>query len=239
MEILENNELIIARREVNFDSIRLSRKMPEITEVNRNIQIVFHPFFAVTYTRARMGKYRQGGCFRQDSNERICAKGIFKLAVFKNGYSNFMAYILATAAFWVLFLLLVPGFERPRYYPTLLFSALLALVADLCGVVFDQWAYYGPVVGTISLWSDLGIAPAESGLFIYFFPGSANWFIKICYFIVWSVSNAAGEWFFVWVGWIGYDHWNPIRATIFYIFYWSAVWAQEYWYNATGRLKGR
>ena len=78
-----------------------------------------------------------------------------------------MAYILVTVALWVFFLLWVP-YERTRYYPTLLFSALLALVADLYGVTFDQWAYHGPVVGTLSLWSDLGIAPAESGLFIVF-----------------------------------------------------------------------
>jgi hypothetical protein len=148
-----------------------------------------------------------------------------------------MAYILATFALWVCFLIWVPVPQRRNYYPTLLFGALLGVVADLCGVVFDQWAYYGPAVGGLSLWSDLGIAPAESGLFIRLFPLKANRIGKIAYLMLWSISNAAMEWFFVWVGWIGYDHWNPIRAAIFYFLFWGAVWGQEYWYNATGRLK--
>lgn len=154
-----------------------------------------------------------------------------------NGYNNFMAYILATIALWVLFFILVPRPERRNYYSTLLFAALLAMIADLLGVVLDQWAYYGPVVGSLSLWSDLGIAPAEGGLFIRFFPATANRLIKIAYLALWAVSNAALEWFFVWVGWINYDRWNPVRATVFYGFFWSAVWLQEYWYNATARLR--
>jgi hypothetical protein len=148
-----------------------------------------------------------------------------------------MAFILVTIVLWILFFLLIPNSERREYYSTLLFSALLAVIADLCGVVFDQWAYYGPVVGTLSLWSDLGIAPAESGLFIYYFPLKAGRLVKIGYLAFWSLGNAAFEWFFVWVGWIGYDHWNPVRATVFYVVYWIAVGSQEYWYNATNRLR--
>ena len=150
-----------------------------------------------------------------------------------------MAFILATLVLWTLFFLLIPNHERFRYYPTISFSALLALVADVCGVTFDQWAYYGLVIGTLSLWSDLGIAPAESVLFIKFFPVNGYLFGKIVYLAIWSIVNAAFEWFFVRMGWIGYDHWNPMRATVFYFFYWTVIWTQEYWYNATGRLKNR
>jgi hypothetical protein len=148
-----------------------------------------------------------------------------------------MAFILVTVALWIFLFILIPYRVRSRYYPTLLFSALLALVADLCGVTFDLWAYHGPVVGTLSLWSDLGIAPAESGLFIRFFPILSNRWIKIGYFTIWSIGNAWCEWLFAWAGWIAYDHWNPIRATVFYFLYWIAVWGQEYWYNVTGRLR--
>lgn len=148
-----------------------------------------------------------------------------------------MAYILVAVALWVFFFWLISDSERAKYYPTLLFSALLALVADLCGVTLDQWAYHGPVVGTLSLWSDLGIAPAESGLFMRFYPAPFNKLAKIFYFTIWSMVNTLGEWLFVQQGWIVYDRWNPIRATVFYYLYWTAVWAQEYWYNATGRLK--
>jgi hypothetical protein len=149
-----------------------------------------------------------------------------------------MAYILATFALWTLFFLLIPIPERRKYYPTLLFSALLGLIADLYGVLSDQWVYHGPVVGALSLWSDLGIAPAESGLLIRFFPSKASRLLKSGYIALWSLGNAACEWFFVWMGWIGYIHWNSFRATIFYGIYWGAVLAQEYWYNATGRLRG-
>ncbi len=148
-----------------------------------------------------------------------------------------MAYILVAVALWVLFFWFIADYERGKYYPTLLFSALLALVADLFGVTFDQWAYHGPVVGALSLWSDLGIAPAESGLFMRFYPTPFNKAAKICYFTIWSMGNALGEWLFVQQGWIVYHRWTPIRAAVFYYLYWAAVWTQEYWYNATGRLK--
>jgi hypothetical protein len=154
-----------------------------------------------------------------------------------NGYTNSMAYILTTITLWVLFFIMVPHPNWRKYYPTLLLAALLGIISDLLGVVQKQWVYHGPVVGALSLWSDLGIAPAEAGLFIHLSPTTANRFIKIGYLLLWSVGNAAFEWFFVWVGWIGYNHWNPLRATIFYSAYWVVIWSQEYWYNRTGRLK--
>jgi hypothetical protein len=152
-----------------------------------------------------------------------------------------MAYILPTITLWVLFILLVPVREWRKYYPTLIFSALLGTVSDLLGVVLDQWAYYGPVVGALSLWSDLGIAPAEGGLFIRLFPmkkfGARTRYIQILYWGLWAFSNAILEWFFVWVGWIGYNHWNPLKAFIFYLFFFGLIWAQEYWYNGIGKLR--
>lgn len=148
-----------------------------------------------------------------------------------------MAYILTTVALWAIFALLVPFHEWRKYYPTLLFSALLGIIADLLGVVFDQWVYYGPIVGNLSLWSDLGIAPAEGGLFIRLFPNKGNRLIQSGFWLLWSVGNALFEWFFVWVGWIGYDHWNPFRASIFYLLFFGMIWFQEYVYNGTKRLK--
>jgi hypothetical protein len=154
-----------------------------------------------------------------------------------NGHTNVMSYILTTIALWVTFFILVPVKAWRKYYPTLIFAALLGTISDLLGVVLDQWAYYGPVVGALSLWSDLGIAPAEAGLFIRFFPSPSKSWLQIGYWILWAIGNAAFEWFFVWVGWIGYDHWNPLRAGIFYLFFFAAIWFQEYWYNGTDCLK--
>ena len=148
-----------------------------------------------------------------------------------------MSYIFATFTLWVLFFLINPRKYWRSYYPTIIFSALLGTISDLCGVVFDQWAYYGPVVGALSLWSDLGIAPAEGALFIRLLPSGRPISIKLLYLSGWSFINAAFEWFFVWVGWIGYDHWNPGRAFCFYIFFFGMIWLQEFWYNGTGRLR--
>lgn len=151
-----------------------------------------------------------------------------------------MAYLLSTFAMWVIFGLLVSWRDWRKYYPVLIFTALLATVCDLSGVVFDQWIYHGPVVGGLSLWSDLGIAPAEGGIFVRLYPVRRGVLRKIGYLLGWSAFNAFFEWYFVRVGWIGYDQWNPIRAFIFYVLFFSLIWVQEYWYNGTGRLgKGR
>ncbi len=147
-----------------------------------------------------------------------------------------MPYILTTITLWIVFGALVPFREWRKYYPALLFSALLGTICDLLGVVFDQWSYYGPVVGQLSLWSDLGIAPAEGGLFIRLFPQKKS-FIRTLYFGLWALANALMEWFFVWVGWIGYNQWNFVKAFIFYLFFFGLIWVQEYWYNGTGKLR--
>lgn len=150
-----------------------------------------------------------------------------------------MAYIIITAMLWILFISLAPCREWRRYYPSLVFSGLLAIASDLFGVIWNQWAYQGPIVGGLSLWSVLGIAPAEGGLFIRLFPASEHWYIKTGYLIGWSLLNTVGEWFFVQAGWIQYLQWNSFRAFLFYLFFFGAVWLQEYWYNATGRLRRR
>ncbi len=148
-----------------------------------------------------------------------------------------MAYILVTIALWAIFALVVPFSKWRDYYPTLLATALLGTLCDLLGVTFDQWIYYGPTVGHLSLWSDLGIAPAEGGLFVRFFPKQLSHVYQVIYIVGWSLLNALFEWFFVWMGWIGYDHWSVLRAFIFYILFFLVIWWQESWYNGTGRIQ--
>lgn len=150
-----------------------------------------------------------------------------------------MVYIVTSIFLWLTCLLLVRVKGIQEYYSTIIFSALLGVISDLLGIVFNQWTYHGPTVGGLSLWSVLGIAPAEGGLFIRFFPTQQHWIIKICYLMIWSLLNTAGEWFFVQAGWIGYIQWNVFRAFLFYLFFFGAVWLQEYWYNATGRVRRR
>jgi hypothetical protein len=148
-----------------------------------------------------------------------------------------MAYILPTLFLMIVFARFIPIRQWRSYYPTLLFTAVLGTVCDLCGVVFHQWVYYGPVVGGLSLWSDLGIAPLEGALFIRLFSGSWRIGKSLLYLLGWAAGNAFFEWFYVQAGWIGYDHWNPLRAFLFYIFFFSLVWLQEYWYNGAGRVR--
>lgn len=150
-----------------------------------------------------------------------------------------MSYLIITLLLWAVFVWVNPYGDWRRYYPSLIFAALFAIVSDLLGIVHHQWIYNGPTVGGLSLWSVLGIAPAEGGLFIRFFPTQQHWIIKICYLMIWSLLNTAGEWFFVQAGWIGYIQWNVFRAFLFYLFFFGAVWLQEYWYNATGRVRRR
>ena len=150
-----------------------------------------------------------------------------------------MSYILTTFFLWFFFGWLNRFRDWRKYYPSLIFSALLAVVADLLGFVLNQWAYHGPTVGGLSLWSVLGIAPAEGGLFIRLFPMRHHWLLKISYLFGWSLLNTSGEWFFVETGWIEYIQWNVLRALLFYFFFFGAIWVQEYWYNGTGRITGR
>ena len=145
--------------------------------------------------------------------------------------------MLATLFLWAVFGWLEPFRKWRKYYPSLILSALLAIVSDLFGVVLNQWANHGPTVGGLSLWSVLGIAPAEGGLFIRFFPAQHRWLVIISYLLFWSLINTVGEWFFVQAGWIEYIQWNVFRAFLFYLFFFGAVWLQEYWYNGTGRVR--
>ena len=148
-----------------------------------------------------------------------------------------MAYIFVTLLLWAALIFLLHFNQWKNYYPTLLFSALFSLVSDLYGVVSNQWTYCGPTVGGLSLWSVLGIASAEGGLFIGLFPKAKSFLVKISYWISWALLNTIAERFFVWAGWIGYLQWNSRRAFLFYLFFFGAVWLQEYWHNGAGRLR--
>jgi hypothetical protein len=148
-----------------------------------------------------------------------------------------MAYLLPTLLLAICLALILPRRDWRAYYPLLLFAALLGTVSDLCGVVYQQWVYYGPVVGGLSLWSDLGIAPLEAAIFIRLFNRQWRMSKRLGYLWVWSAGNAFFEWAYVRFGWIGYHHWNPGRAFLFYLFFFSLVWLEEYWYNGTGRLR--
>lgn len=148
-----------------------------------------------------------------------------------------MPYIFTTVILWSLFLVLVQFKGLRKYYPTILFSALLGTLSDILGLVLNQWIYHGPTIGGLSLWSVLGIASAEGGIFIRLFPKQKNFLIKIGYWVSWALLNTVAERFFVWAGWIGYYQWNSFRAFLFYLFFFGAIWLQEYWYNGTGRLR--
>jgi hypothetical protein len=60
---------------------------------------------------------------------------------------------------------------------------------------------------------------------------------KIGYWFVWALLNTLGELLLVKAGWIGYIQWDSIRAFIYYLSFFSAIWLQEYWYNGTGRVR--
>lgn len=148
-----------------------------------------------------------------------------------------MVYIYSTIAVWTAFFVLIPVRRWRDYYPVILFSALLGLVCDIYGVAYQQWVYHGPIVGGLSLWANLGIAPAEGGLFIRLYPTGKKWFIQGGYLGAWAFINMVLERLFVAAGWIGYQRWNSGRAFIFYLAFFGLVGLQEYWYNGSGRLR--
>jgi len=148
-----------------------------------------------------------------------------------------MIYIWCTLILWVLFKLCVPWREWRNYYPVFLFSALLGTVCDLWGIVNGQWLYHGPTVGGLSLWSVIGMAAAEGGLFIRLYPTGRGWGMQLLYLFGWAVVNTVCEWGFVQAEWIGYLRWNPLKAFIFYLFFFGTVGLQEYAYNGTKRLR--
>lgn len=148
-----------------------------------------------------------------------------------------MEYILSTAVVWILFALAVPFRKWREYYTLLIFTALLGTVSDIGGVVFNQWRYYGPTVGGVSLWSNLGIAPPVAGLFIRLYPSSEKTLIQGVYLGAWALLNTLLEGFFVLAGWIIYHQWNSWRAFVFYVAFFGLIGLQEYWYNGTGKLR--
>ncbi len=148
-----------------------------------------------------------------------------------------MAYIICFLFLWCILVLIVPYRDFRKFYPSMIFTGLVGIVCDLYGVASRQWTYNGPTVGGLSLWSVLGIASAEGGLFIRLFPEAKNYQIKIAYWVGWALLNTIAERIFVWAGLVGYIQWNSFRAFLFYLFFFGAVWLQEYWYNGTGRLR--
>ena len=101
-----------------------------------------------------------------------------------------LAYRLVGVGLWLLFLLIVPRRQWRALYPTLLFTALLAIVADLLGVVYGQWEYIGPTTGGLSLWSDLGFAPPTRGLAVYI---SKRYPVDLVELVLWIGANGLGE----------------------------------------------
>jgi len=128
-----------------------------------------------------------------------------------------MSYVLLTIGLWAGFFWAVRPNEWRRYYPLMLFGALLGTVSDLIGVTTFQWHYFGPTTGGLSLWSDLGVAPAEAGLFSWSMRRFARWQWTVWAF--WTIGNALGEWVFVRQDWIAYGYWHPIKAFLFYVGY--------------------
>ena len=120
-----------------------------------------------------------------------------------------------TIMFWAAFFWAVRPREWRRYYPQVLFGALLGTICDLVGVTTFQWHYFGPTTGGLSLWADLGVAPAEAGLFIWSLRRFARWQWAAWGF--WTIGNAFGEWLFVRRDWIVYGYWHPIKAFLFYV----------------------
>lgn len=140
-----------------------------------------------------------------------------------------MAYALTGLGLWFAFFLLVPRGEWRNYYSTVIFTALLATVSDLLGVVYRQWVYIGPTVGGLSLWSDLGIAPPQGGLAAYFhrkYPARAwaNW-------LFWAGANALGERLFLQWGLIQYVNWTSLKATLFYLLFFALIYLQDRFFS--------
>ena len=126
-----------------------------------------------------------------------------------------MGYILLTAAFWLAFFRFVPRSEWRSLYPRMLFGGLCGTIADLIGVGTFQWHYLGPTVCGLSLWADLGVAPAQAGLFAWTFRRFPGRLWPIWGF--WILGNTLGEWLFVKRGWILYGYWQPVKAFLFYV----------------------
>ncbi len=143
-----------------------------------------------------------------------------------------MPYRLVGLGLWFLYLLIVPRREWRDLYPGLIFTALLATVADIYGVMYKQWEYIGPTTGGISLWSDLGIAPPQGGLAIYLQRRFPRW--SVVNWLFWIGANALGEWLFVRWGLIRYHEWNTLKATLFYFPFFALIYLQDRWWRSRG-----
>ena len=150
----------------------------------------------------------------------------------RNGGGRILAYRLVGVGLWLLFLLIVPRRQWRALYPTLLFTALLAIVADLLGVVYGQWEYIGPTTGGLSLWSDLGFAPPQGGLAVYISKRYPRWTWLNWFF--WIGANGLGEWLFVQWGLIRYHQWTTFKASLFYIPFFALIYLQERWWRLEG-----
>lgn len=126
-----------------------------------------------------------------------------------------MSYVLAAAMLWAAFFWAVGPREWRRYYPQVLFGALLGTICDLVGVTTYQWHYFGPTTGGLSLWSDLGIAPPQAGLFAWFRRRFPLWHWAA--WLSFSLANTLGEWLLVRRDWIVYGAWRPLKAFLFYL----------------------
>jgi len=143
-----------------------------------------------------------------------------------------LPYRLVGLGLWFLYLLIVPRREWRDLYPGLIFTALLATVADIYGVMYKQWEYIGPTTGGISLWSDLGIAPPQGGLAIYLQRRFPRW--SVVNWLFWIGANALGEWLFVRWGLIRYHEWNTLKATLFYFPFFALIYLQDRWWRSRG-----
>ena len=132
-----------------------------------------------------------------------------------------MTYILLTIAAWSAFFWLVRSAEWRRYYPQMLFGALLGTLSDLIGVTTFQWHYFGPTTGGLSLWSDIGVAPAETALFTWSLRRFSRW--QWAAWLFWTIGNAVGEWVFVRRDWIVYGYWQPLKAFLFYVGFFACL----------------
>jgi len=137
---------------------------------------------------------------------------------------------MITAVFWAVFFLVVRPSDWYRYYPQMLFGAILGTLCDLIGVATGQWNYLGPTTGGLSLWSDLGIAPAEAALFLWSgrrFSHRFNWLS----WLFWPVGNTLGEWLLVRGHLIAYGHWRVSKALAFYLAFFIVLRLHQHFLN--------
>lgn len=143
-----------------------------------------------------------------------------------------MGYRIVGLALWLAIFLILPKKLWRWVYPAVIFTACFATVCDIMGVVFLQWEYIGPTVGGISLWSDLGIAPPQGGLAVYFHHRYPRW--TWANWLFWILADSLGEWVFVQLGFIRYHQWTTLKASLFYVLFFAVIYLQDRWYRGAG-----